>query len=276
MKATFALSALLATVAVALPTRTSMVPGATTSAASMVSKTVHSVLTVTNQQTGKNMLVELEQGFASQLTGLNLGSASSPVGTIVQTASSLSELQSLTSGLTGLTFVTSTGEYVLVELDSVVEGLLATLGLSAVGDVVGTVVYTLEEIVSSAKRSELNNVLSITGLNNEPMLVKAESTLASALGGLDLSSVQGTVGTVVASVPVVSDLAPKASELGLPTNELFGVLSADGSSALLVRVESVAGGLTSTVTGLLSTLGLGDLTSTVGTVVTSAQGATAL
>lgn len=276
MKATFALSALLATVAVALPTPTSMVPGAATSAASMVSKTVHSVLTVTNQQTGKNMLVELEQGFANQLTGLNLGSASSPVGTIVQTASSLSELKSLTSGLTGLTFVTSTGDYVLVELDNTVEGLLATLGLSAVGDVVGTVVSTLESVVSSVKRSELNNVLSITGLNNEPILIKAESTLASALGGLDLSSVKGTVGTVVASVPGVSDLASKASELGLPTNELFGVLSADGSSALLVRVESVAGGLTSTVTGLLSTLGLGDLTSTVGTVVTSAQGVTAL
>jgi len=276
MKATFALSALLATVAVALPTPTSLIPGAATSAASTVSKTVHSVLTVTNQQTGKNMLVELEQGFASQLTGLNLGSASSPVGTIVQTAGSLSELQSLTSGLTGLTFVTSTGEYVLVELDNTVEGLLATLGLSAVGDVVGTVVSTLEGVASSAKRSELNNVLSITGLNNEPILVKAESTLTSALGGLDLSSVKGTVGTVVASVPGVSDLASKASELGLPTNELFGVMSADGSSALLVRVESLAGGLTSTVTGLLSTLGLGDLTSTVGTVVGSAQGVTAL
>ncbi|KAJ5639481.1 uncharacterized protein N7484_007343 [Penicillium longicatenatum] len=274
MKATFALSALLATVAVALPTPTSIVPGAATSSAvSTVSKTVHSVLTVTNQQTGKNMLVELEQGFANQLTGLNLGSASSPVGKIVQTAGSLSELQSLTSGLTGLTFVTSTGEYVLVELDNTVEGLLASLGLSAVGEVVGTVVSTLEGVVSNLKRSELNNVLSITGLNNEPILVNAESTLTNAL---DLSAVKGTVGTVVASVPGVSDLASKASELGLPTNELFGVLSADGSSALLVRVESLAGGLTSTVTGLLSTLGLGDLTTTVGTVVTSAQGVTAL
>ncbi|KAJ5549046.1 hypothetical protein N7513_006280 [Penicillium frequentans] len=271
MKATFALSALLATVAVALPTPTSMVPGAASSAVSMVSKTVHSVLTVTNQQTGKNMLVELEQGFASQLTGLNLGNPTSSVGTIVQTASSLSELQSLTSGLTGLTFVTSTGEYVLVQLDSTVEGLLATLGLSAVGDVVGTVVSTLESVASNAKRSELNNVLSITGLNNEPILVKAESTLTDAL-----SPVQGTVGTVVASVPEVSDLASKASELGLPTNELFGVASADGASVLLVRVESLAGGLTPTVTGLLSGLGLGDLTSTVGTVVSSAQGVTSL
>ncbi|KAJ5909871.1 hypothetical protein N7504_004514 [Penicillium tannophilum] len=239
MKATFALSALLATVAVALPTPTSMVPGAASSAVSMVSKTVHSVLTVTNQQTGKNMLVELEQGFASQLTGLNLGNPTSSVGTIVQTASSLSELQSLTSGLTGLTFVTSTGDYVLVQLDSTVEGLLATLGLTAVDEVVGTVVSTLEGVVSSVKRSELNNVLSITGLNNEPILVKTESTLADAL--------------------------PRR-----------GHRRADGASVLLVRVESLAGGLTSTVTGLLSGLGLGDLTSTVGTVVSSAQGVTSL
>ncbi|KAJ5918205.1 hypothetical protein N7454_010580 [Penicillium verhagenii] len=269
MKAAFALSAILASVAMALPTPTSIAPaGATSSAASVVHKTVHSVMTVTNQQTGKNMLVELEQGFASQLTGLNLGSVTSPVGTIVQTASSL---DGLTNTGSGLTFITSAGEYVLVELDDTIEGLLSTLGLSAVGDVVGTVVSALESVVSSVKRSnELNNVLSITGLDNQPILVKTESTVTDLLGnGLDLSSVQGTVGTVVASVPGVSSLASKASELGLPTNELFGVLSKDGSSALLVRVTSLTSGLTSTVTGLLSGLGLGDLTTTVGSVVTS-------
>ncbi|KAJ5623141.1 hypothetical protein N7490_011746 [Penicillium lividum] len=274
MKAAFAFSALLATIAVALPTPTSIVPSsAASSAVATINKSVHSVMTVTNQQTGKNMLVELEQGFANKLTGLDLGSASSPVGTIVKTASSLTDLGNTGSGLT---FVTQTGEYVLVELDSTIESLLSSLGLSVVGDVVGSVVGVLEGVLSNLKRSELNNVLSITGLNNQPILVKTESTLASALGGLDLSAVKGTVGTVVASVPAVSELASKASELGLPTNELFGVLSNDGSSALLVRVESVAGGLTSTVTGLLSTLGLGDLTSTVGTVVSTAQGATSL
>ena len=277
MKA-FALSAaILATIAAALPTSTlptpsGVIPSGTplpsSSRISSTAKQVHSVLTVTDQSK-KNVLVELDSGFANLLSGLNLGSVTTSVGTIVQTADSLVGLNipSDASGL--LTVVTSDGEYALVELTDAVESLLSGLGLSLVGNIVGTVVSTLEDIVSSVKRSDLNNVLSITGLNGQIILVQVEPTLLGALNGLDLSSIQGTVGTVVASVPAVSDLASKAQEIGADPTELFGVLSKDGTSALLVKVESTGAQVTSTLSGLLSTLGLSSLTSTIGTVVSS-------
>ncbi|KAF3390550.1 hypothetical protein F1880_009201 [Penicillium rolfsii] len=230
---------------------------------SEVTGQVHSVLTVTDQAS-KMVLVELEPSVASLLSGLNLGSVTQSVGQIIQVAPTVSALN--LNGATGglLTIATSEGSVALVKLTSTVEGLLAGLGLPEVGSLVGSVVGTLEGVASGVignmKRDALSNVMSITDLSGNPILVQVEPAVLSLLGGLDLSNVQGTVGTVVAEVPAVSDLATAAQGVAADPTELFGVLAEDGTSALLVKVEGTA-------TGLLSLLGLSSLTSTIGNVV---------
>ncbi|KAJ5119883.1 hypothetical protein N7448_010552 [Penicillium atrosanguineum] len=232
---------------------------------------VHSVFSVTNG--GKKMLVELEQGFAQKLTGLNLGSVTDSIGSILDIADSPSQLNtnSLTSGV--LTVATTEGKYALVQLTSEVETLLSPLlsTLGGVTQVVGGLVGTLEGLGSLAnlKRDPISDVMSITGMNGNNILVQVEPTVLGLLGELNLGSLLGgsssqssPLGSVVGEVPVAGDLVEQATSLGADPTQLIGVLSKDGSSALLVKVESTA-------TGLLSTLGLSSLGQTVGSVVSS-------
>lgn len=224
---------------------------------------VHSVLTVTDQAS-KLVLVELEPSVAGLLTGLNLGGLTQSVGQIIQVAPTVGALN--LNGATGglMTVATSDGSVALVKLTSTVEGLLSGLGLPEVGSLVGSLVGTLEGVTSgvtgSMKRNTLSNVMTITDLSGNPLLVQVEPTVLGLLGGLDLSSIQGTVGTVVAEVPAVSGLAAAAEGVAADPTQLFSVLGQDGTSAMLVKVEGTA-------TGLLSMLGLQDLTNVVGSVV---------
>lgn len=228
-----------------------------------VTSQVHSVLTVTDQAS-KLVLVELEPTVAGLLSGLNLGGVTQPVGQIIQVAPTVGALN--LNGATGglLTVGTSEGSVALVKLTSTVEGLLSGLGLPEVGSLVGSLVGTLEGVASGVtgnmKRDPVSDVMTITDLAGNPLLVQVEPTVLSLLGGLDLSNVQGAVGTVVAEVPAVSGLAAAAQGVAADPTQLFGVLGEDGTSALLVKVEGTA-------TGLLSLLGLSSLTSTVGSVV---------
>lgn len=232
---------------------------------------VHSVFSVTNG--GKKMLVELEQGFAQKLTGLNLGSVTDSIGSVMDVANSPSQLNTngLTSGV--LTVATTGGQYALVQLTSEVESLLSPLlsTLGPVTQVVGGLVGTLEGLgsLTNMKRDPISDVMSITGQNGNNILVKVEPTVLGLVGGLNLGSLLGgsssqssPLGSVVGEVPVAGDLVQQASSLGGDPTQLIGVLSQDGSSALLVKVDSTA-------TGLLSTLGLSSLGQTVGTVVSS-------
>ncbi|OOQ81814.1 hypothetical protein PEBR_43283 [Penicillium brasilianum] len=224
---------------------------------------VHSVLTVTDQAS-KLVLVELEPTVAGLLSGLNLGGVTQSVGQIIQVAPTVGALN--LNGATGglLTVATSEGSVALIKLTSTVEGLLSGLGLPEVGSLVGSLVGTLEGVASgltgNMKRDPVSNVVTITDLAGNPLLVQVEPTVLSLLGGLDLSNVQGAVGTVVAEVPAVSGLAAAAQGVAADPTQLFGVLGQDGTSALLVKVEGTA-------TGLLSLLGLSSLTSTIGSVV---------
>lgn len=225
---------------------------------------VHSVLTVTDQAS-KLVLVELEPTVASLLTGLNLGGLTQSVGQIIQVAPTVSALN--LNGATGglMTFATGDGSVALVQLTSTVGGLLSGLGLPEVGSIVGSLVGTLEGAASGVtgnlKRNSLSDVMTITDLSGNPLLVQVAPTVLGLLGGsLDLSNVQGTVGTVVAEVPAVSGLAAAAENVAADPTQLFSVLGQDGTSALLVKVEGTA-------TGLLSKLGLGDLTNVLGSVV---------
>jgi hypothetical protein len=251
---------------------------------------VHSVFSVSNG--GKKMLVELEQSFAQKLTGLNIGSVTQSIGSVVDIADSPSQLNTngLTSGV--LTVGTTEGKYALVQLTSEVENLLSPLlsTLGGVTQVVGGLVGTLEGLggnlgnlggltnvgglTSDLKRGPVSDVMSITGEDGNNLLVKVEPTVLGLLGELPLGSLLGGVtgssqslplGSVVGQVPAASDLVQQATSLGADPSQVIGVLSQDGSSALIVKVESTA-------TGLLSTLGLSSLGQTIGSVVPSVGG----
>lgn len=250
---------------------------------------VHSVFSVSNG--GKKMLVELEQSFAQKLTGLNMGSVTQSIGSVVDIADSPSQLNTngLTSGV--LTVGTTEGKYALVQLTSEVDNLLSPLlsTLGGVTQVVGGLVGTLEGLGGNlgglgdltnlgglTKGGAASDVMSITGQDGSNLLVKVEPTVLGLLsglnlGGLNLGSLLGGVsgssqslplGSVVGQVPVAGDLVQQATSLGADPTQVIGVLTQDGSSALLVKVEGTA-------TGLLSTLGLSSLGQTIGSVVPS-------
>ncbi|CAI7665509.1 unnamed protein product [Penicillium manginii] len=239
-------------------------PSATPSAtpSGIASNNVNSVMTVTNEQS-KNILVQLTPTVANLLTGLNLP-LSEPVGNIVQTASSVDglNLQGLGSGF--MTVVTQEGSVALVKLTSTVEGLFSGLGLPEVGSLVGSLVGTLENLVPTgmkrdATSSVTDTVMHITDLNGDILPVALGSNVLGLLSGLDLSSVQGPIGSVVAMVPSVSDLPSKAMSMAADPTQLVGVLGQDGTSAMLVKLEGTA-------TGLLGSLGLTSLLSPIGSV----------
>jgi hypothetical protein len=233
----------------------------------MVSQNVNSVMTVTNEES-KNILVQLEPTVANLLTGLNLP-LSEPVGKIVQTASSVDglNLQGLGSGF--MTVATQNGEAALVKLTYTVEGLFSGLGLPEVGSLVGSLVGTLEGLVPSMKRdvtsSLTDTVMHITDLNGDVLPVALGSNVLGLLSGLDLTSVQGPIGSVVAMVPSVSDLPSKAESIAADPTQLVGVLGQDGTSAMLVKLEGTA-------TGLLGSLGLTSLLSPIGSVTSVTGG----
>lgn len=235
-------------------------PSATPSSAA--SNKVNSVMTVTNEAS-KNILVELEPTVANLLTGLNLP-LSEPVGKIVQTASSVDglNLQGLGSGF--MTVATKEGSVALVKLTYTVEGLFSGLGLPEVGSLVGSLVGTLESLVPTgmkrdATSSLTDTVMHITDLNGDVLPVALGSNVLGLLSGLDLTSVQGPIGSVVAMVPSVSDLPSKAESIAADPTQLVGVLGQDGTSAMLVKLEGTA-------TGLLGSLGLTSLLSPIGSV----------
>jgi hypothetical protein len=254
---------------------------------------VHSVFSVSNG--GKTMLVELEQSFAQKLTGLNIGSVTQSIGSVVHIADSPSQLNTngLTSGV--LTVGTTEGKYALVQLTSEVDTLLSPLlsTLGGVTQVVGGLVGTLEGLggnlgglggltnvgglTSDLKRGAVSDVMSITGEDGNNLLVQVEPTVLGLLGELPLGSLLGSLGgvtgssqslplgSVIGQVPAAGDLVQQATSLGADPTQVIGVLSQDGSSALLVQVEGTA-------TGLLSTLGLSSLGQTIGSVVPSVGG----
>ncbi|KAJ5198062.1 uncharacterized protein N7498_007179 [Penicillium cinerascens] len=248
-------------------------------AGNTVGNAVHSVFSVTSGS--KQMLVELEQSFAQKLTGLNLGSVTQSIGKVTDLADSPSQLNTngLTSGV--LTVATTDGKYALVQLTSEVDSLLSPLlsTLGGVTQVVGGLVASLEGLggnlsnlggLANLKRGPISDIMSITGENGNNILVKVEPTVFGILGDLPLGSLLGgssssessPLGSVIGQVPVAGDLVQQATSLGADPTQLIGVLSQDGSSALLVKAEGTA-------TGLLSTLGLSSLGQTVGSVVSS-------
>ncbi|KAJ5425836.1 hypothetical protein N7465_000906 [Penicillium sp. CMV-2018d] len=227
------------------------------------------VLSVLNQAGTSNFKMMAESELQSLMSKLPLSALEKPVGQVVQTAESVDQLDtSSTSGLTHVTAVLENGNAALIKLTQEVVDLLSSLGLGEVGSLLGSIVGGLESITGNIKRADpLQNVLSITDVNGlaggKDLLVQVEPTLTGLLSGLDLSTVQGPVGNVVAMAPSVSELKSKIPSI--PGADFIAVNAENKASVLLVKVNNVG-------QGLLSTLGLGSVGMAVGSIVSSAKG----
>ncbi|CAI7613798.1 unnamed protein product [Penicillium bialowiezense] len=247
------------------------------------------ILNVLNQAGTSNIKMMAESELQSLMSNLPLDTLEQPIGRVIQTAQSVDQLNSSNgSGLTQVTALLENGNAALIELTQEVVDLLASLGLGQVGSLIGSIVGGLESVTGNIKRDDplssalgsvkaltsnikredpLSSLLTITDLNNvaggQDMLFKLEPTLLGLLGGLDLSSIQGPVGNLVASAPSVSGL--RSQMPNIPGASFIVVQAGDQVSFLLIKVDSA-------LQGVLSTIGLGSLGTAVGSVVNVVQG----
>ncbi|KAJ9481572.1 hypothetical protein VN97_g11900 [Penicillium thymicola] len=230
------------------------------------------VLSILNQAGTSNVKMTAESELQSLMSKLPLSALEKPVGQVIQTAKSVDQLDTSSgSGLTHVTAVLENGNAALIKLTQEVVDLLSSLGLGEVGSLLGSIVGGLESITGNIKRDPLQSVLSITDVNGlaggKDLLVQVEPTLLGLLSGLDLSTVQGPVGNVVAMAPSVSELKSKIPSI--PGADFIAVNAEDKVSVLLIKVNGAA-------QGLLSTLGLGSVGTAIGSIVPSAKGAAPL
>ncbi|KAJ5428151.1 hypothetical protein N7445_009605 [Penicillium cf. griseofulvum] len=228
------------------------------------------VLSILNQAGTSDFKMMAESELESLMSKLPLSTLEKPVGQVVQTAESVDQLDTKSgSGLTQVTAILENGNAALIELTQEVVDLLSSLGLGEVGDLLGSIVGGLESITGSIKRDDpLQNVLSVTDMNGlaggKNLLVQVEPTLLGLLSDLDLSTIEGPIGNVVAMAPSLSELKSKVPKI--PGAEFIAVEAEDKASVLLIKVDGA-------VQGLLSTLGLGSLGTAVGSVVSSVKSA---
>ncbi|KAJ5463405.1 hypothetical protein N7475_008349 [Penicillium sp. IBT 31633x] len=222
------------------------------------------ILTILNQAGTSDFKMKAESELHSLMSKLPLSALEKPVGQVIQTADSVDQLDTKSgSGLTQVTAVLENGNAALIELTQGVVDLLDSLGLGEVGSLLGSIVGGLESITGNVKRSDpLQHVLSITDVNGlaggKNLLVQVEPTLLGLLSGLDLSTIEGPVGNVVAKASSISELKSKVPQI--PGADFLAVNAEDKASVLLVKVERP-------VQGLLSTLGLGSLGTAIGSIV---------
>ncbi|OOQ91045.1 hypothetical protein PEBR_02270 [Penicillium brasilianum] len=227
---------------------------------------LNNVLTITGPNV-QTLLIELSPEVTALVSGLGLPGLGVPLGSIVASASSLGELVTgLGPTVDGLvTVVGADVGALLISLSPEVAGLVSGLGLPSVGIPVGTVVATLG---SSLKRDAapgeivqnlvptVGQILTVTGPNAKQLLIKLSPEVAALVNGLGLTSIGGSVGSVIKTAGNVGDLV---SDLSGPVKGLLTVTS-DNGQALLIQ-------LSPEVAALVSGLGLPTVGVPVGTVV---------
>jgi hypothetical protein len=227
---------------------------------------LNNVLTITGPN-AQTLLLELSPEVTALVSGLGLPALGVPLGSIVASASSLGELVTgLGPQVEGL--VTVVGVDVgalLISLSPEVAGLVSGLGLPTVGIPVGTVVATLgTSLKRDAAPGEIiqdlvptvGQILTVTGPNGKQLLIKLSPEVAALVDGLGLTSIGGSVGSVIKTAGNVGDLI---SDLSVPVKGLLTVVSDDGQKLLIQ--------LSPEVTALVSGLGLPSVGVPVGTVV---------
>jgi hypothetical protein len=199
-------------------------------------------------ENGNAALIELTQSVVDLLDSLGLGQVGSLLGSIV-------------GGLESVTGNVKRQDVVSSALGSV-KGLAGNVKRQ---DVVSSALGSVEGLVGNIKRDEpLSSVLSVTDLSGlaggKNLLVQLEPTVLGLVGGLDLSTIEGPLGNVVAMAPTVSGLQSQIPQI--PGASFIAVQAENQASVLLIQVDSA-------LQGLLSTLGLGSLGTAVGSVVST-------
>lgn len=228
---------------------------------------LNNVLTITGPNV-QTLLIELSPEVTALVSGLGLPALGVPLGSIVASASSLGELVTgLGPTVDGLvTVVGADVGALLISLSPEVAGLVSGLGLPTVGIPVGVVVATLG---SSLKRDvaapgeivqdlvpTIGQILTVTGPNAKQLLIKLSPEVAALVDGLGLTSIGGSVGSVIKTAGNIGDLI---SDLSGPVKGLLTVTSDDGQK-LLIQLSPEA-------TALVSGLGLPTVGVPVGAVV---------
>ncbi|KAJ5306111.1 hypothetical protein PENANT_c024G00570 [Penicillium antarcticum] len=246
------------------PTATPAPSSAVSSMASSGSSGAGQILSVLNQAGTSQVEMMAENELKSLLSKIPLSELQQPVGQILETAESVGQLNGGNgAGLGQITAVLENGNVALIQLTQKLVDLLDSLGLGQVGSLLGSIVGGLESVTGNVKRDPISDALSITDLNGlvggKNLLVQVEPTVLGLLGGLDLTSLQdGPIGNVVATATSLSGLKDQVPQI--PGASFIAVHAQDFASVLLVQVDSA-------VEGLLSTLGLGGLSTIVGSVV---------
>ncbi|KAJ5781066.1 hypothetical protein N7457_006226 [Penicillium paradoxum] len=228
------------------------------------------VLSILNQAGTSDFKMKAESELEKIMSKLPTHILEKPVGKVIQTADSVDLLDlNNGSGLTKVTAVLDNGKGVLIELTAPVVDLLHKLGLGEVGNLVGSIVGGVENILGSLKRSNsLENVVSITDVNGlaggKDLVVQLDHSVLGLLSGLDLATLEGPIGNIIAKAPSVSELKSKIPKI--PGADFIAVNAEDKASVLLIKVDGA-------VQGLLSTLGLGSLGAAVGSIVSDVKGA---
>ncbi|KAL4800917.1 hypothetical protein BDV19DRAFT_352329 [Aspergillus venezuelensis] len=216
--------------------------------------------------TGPNaqrLLIQLSPEVAGLLSSLGLGGLGGAVGSIVASASSVSELlTNLGPDVEGLLVVVGEGgDYLLLQLAPTVAGLVSGLGLPGLGVPVGSVVATLgnnlkRDMIVGDLVPQVRDILEVTGDNSERLLIQLSPEVASAVSGLGLPQVGEPVGEIVDEASSVGELVNKT---GAPTEQLLTVVG-DGGKALLIK-------LSPSVAKLVANLGLTGVGASVGSIV---------
>ncbi|KAJ5380191.1 uncharacterized protein N7496_002619 [Penicillium cataractarum] len=227
---------------------------------------LNNVLTITGPNV-QTLLLELSPEVTALVSGLGLPGLGVPLGSIVASASSLGELVTgLGPTVEGLvTVVGADVGALLISLSPEVAGLVSGLGLPSVGIPVGTIVATIgTSLKRDAAPSEIvqdlvptvGRILTVTGPNSKQLLIKLSPSVAALVNGLGLTSIGGSVGSVIKTAGNIGDLI---SDLSGPVKGLLTVTS-DDAQVLLIQ-------LSPEVTALVTGLGLPSVGVPVGAVV---------
>lgn len=284
----FAISAaLLASVAVALPTGTlpissGVVPSGVVPTGLPVGSGLTSslpapggaekkVMTITDDAQNDVPVALENNDLTSALSNNGLLGSSEPAGKVLGMADSVKELGADPSK--GLITVKMEGRYALVQVTGAVQSVVQELSaLPMLGQPLGTVTSSTQSL-APIKRDALNNVVMQVKdtASNKLIPFNLDQGVAQKLSSVgNIGELQqGPVGTVLKTVNV-NDVQSTVQGLDVDPSQVMSIATPDRAQMVLVKIENQASGVTGLLTGLLSTLGLTPATQAVGTVTQSA------
>ncbi|KAL4909498.1 hypothetical protein BDW74DRAFT_146713 [Aspergillus multicolor] len=170
-------------------------------------KPVDGLLTVVGEG-GEYLLVSLSPSLAGLLSGLGLPGVGVPVGSVVATVGKNLKRDGMVVGddvpkVQDILEVTGTNsQRLLIQLSPEAASLVSGLGLPTVGEPVGEVVDEASSVGALVNHTgaPVNQLLTVVGTDGKALLIKLSPSVARLLGGLGLSGVGASVGSIVATL----------------------------------------------------------------------------